>query len=294
MKRPRFVRHILPVIAGGSLIFAVWSIAAADRDRPLGRSGGGTAVEPLRRRHRGLGPRRAVERDRRGRDRAWRRGRRRACQGRRGCRPRGAVVRDRRAHPRRQSRAGPSARGGGRGGAGAARPASGAAARDRCASGDGCDQCGRRTRTRRKRPQPPAGIVAPGFRQPPAFGIGRRRCAPRRSGFARGAWRPPKPRGRQIDVLEAQRGEFEATLLEAKALAQRAAVDVARTVVRAPLAGRVLQLNIRTGEFAAAGGLQTPLALMGNVLPLHYQGRYRRGRCPAPDPGRQSDGAAAR
>jgi len=76
---------------------------------------------------------------------------------------------------------------------------------------------------------------------------------------------------RQIDVLEAQRGELEAALLETKAAAQRAAVDVARTVVRAPLAGRVLQLNIRIGEFAAAGGLQTPLALMGNVLPLHVR-----------------------
>lgn len=76
---------------------------------------------------------------------------------------------------------------------------------------------------------------------------------------------------RQVEVLEAQRAELEAARLEAAANAARARVDVERTTARAPLAGRVLQLNVRLGEFAVAGAPATPLVLMGNVAPLHVR-----------------------
>lgn len=76
---------------------------------------------------------------------------------------------------------------------------------------------------------------------------------------------------RQVEVLEAQRAELEAAKLEASASLARARVDVERATVRAPLAGRVLQMNVRLGEFAVAGAPATPLVLMGNVSPLHVR-----------------------
>jgi HlyD family secretion protein len=48
-------------------------------------------------------------------------------------------------------------------------------------------------------------------------------------------------------------------------------VELERLTVRAPVAGMVLQLNVRAGEFAPAGALSTPLVLMGTVDPLHVR-----------------------
>lgn len=60
---------------------------------------------------------------------------------------------------------------------------------------------------------------------------------------------------------------------ESAARAQMSAIEVEleRLTVRAPVAGLVLQVNVRPGEFAPAGALDTPLVLMGTVHPLHVR-----------------------
>jgi HlyD family secretion protein len=49
------------------------------------------------------------------------------------------------------------------------------------------------------------------------------------------------------------------------------ATDLERLVVRAPIAGQILRLNVRVGEFASAGPLASPLIAMGAVDPLHVR-----------------------
>ena len=65
---------------------------------------------------------------------------------------------------------------------------------------------------------------------------------------------------RRFDVEAAQ-----AALDIAKAEVQRIKVDVERRIVRAPTAGRVLQINIHKGEFANSGAVTPPLMLFGDV-----------------------------
>jgi HlyD family secretion protein len=70
----------------------------------------------------------------------------------------------------------------------------------------------------------------------------------------------------------------KARLESAQALVQQAEASVAdtetmlsRLIVRAPIAGEVLQVNIRPGEFAQAGFLNTPLLVLGNLDQLHVR-----------------------
>jgi RND family efflux transporter MFP subunit len=44
-----------------------------------------------------------------------------------------------------------------------------------------------------------------------------------------------------------------------------------RLVIRAPIEGEILQVNIRPGEFAQAGFLETPLLVLGNLDQLHVR-----------------------
>ncbi|MDO9197358.1 efflux RND transporter periplasmic adaptor subunit [Rhodoferax sp.] len=69
-----------------------------------------------------------------------------------------------------------------------------------------------------------------------------------------------------------------AKLDSAKALVQQAEAalattktTLARLVVQAPVNGEVLQINIRPGEFAQAGALNTPLLVLGNMDQLHVR-----------------------
>jgi HlyD family secretion protein len=57
----------------------------------------------------------------------------------------------------------------------------------------------------------------------------------------------------------------------AGAQARVVATDLERLVVRAPIAGQILRLNVRLGEFASAGPLADPLVAMGAVDPLHVR-----------------------
>lgn len=44
-----------------------------------------------------------------------------------------------------------------------------------------------------------------------------------------------------------------------------------RLTVKAPIDGRILEVNVRPGEFASAGALPAPLMRMGNMEPLHVR-----------------------
>lgn len=56
----------------------------------------------------------------------------------------------------------------------------------------------------------------------------------------------------------------EAALAAARAAVAQTRTELERRIVRAPAAGRVLQVNIRAGEYAATGELARPLMLMGD------------------------------
>jgi multidrug resistance efflux pump len=58
---------------------------------------------------------------------------------------------------------------------------------------------------------------------------------------------------------------------QAKAMVNSSRIEIDRRTIRAPIDGRVLQVNIRLGEFAQAGALATPLMLMGSVQPLNVR-----------------------
>lgn len=53
-------------------------------------------------------------------------------------------------------------------------------------------------------------------------------------------------------------------LAAAQALVGQIQVDIERSVVRAPAPGRILQVNVRPGEFAASGTSAKPLMLVGD------------------------------
>ena len=75
----------------------------------------------------------------------------------------------------------------------------------------------------------------------------------------------------QSIVLQASREEAAAAQAEAQAMLVRAEIDLDRTAVPAPIAGRILKINIHPGEYAQPGVLVQPLLLMGAVVPLHVR-----------------------
>jgi multidrug resistance efflux pump len=75
----------------------------------------------------------------------------------------------------------------------------------------------------------------------------------------------------QIEVLSAQRKEAEAKLGQARSTLEQARVDLDKTVVKAPIDGAILKVNVRLGEYAQAGVLSDPLMTMGSVDPLHVR-----------------------
>jgi multidrug resistance efflux pump len=58
---------------------------------------------------------------------------------------------------------------------------------------------------------------------------------------------------------------------QAGAQARVVATDLDRLIVRAPISGQVLRVNVRLGEFASAGPLAEPLIAMGAVDPMHVR-----------------------
>jgi multidrug resistance efflux pump len=62
-----------------------------------------------------------------------------------------------------------------------------------------------------------------------------------------------------------------AEVQQAQSAIDRIQADLDRLTVTAPIAGEVLQKNVRPGEFAQAGPLATPLLLLGTVNDLHVR-----------------------
>lgn len=75
----------------------------------------------------------------------------------------------------------------------------------------------------------------------------------------------------QVALSRARIASAQAQVRAAEAGRDRARVDLDRGLVRAPIAGTVLRVNLRPGEFAQAGPLDPPLLAMGTLDPLHVR-----------------------
>ena len=63
----------------------------------------------------------------------------------------------------------------------------------------------------------------------------------------------------------------KADVARAEAEVKLTGVEIDRLMVRAPVAGEILQINVRPGEFAQSGVLAQPLLLLGNLDRLHVR-----------------------
>ena len=82
--------------------------------------------------------------------------------------------------------------------------------------------------------------------------------------------------GASISKVEMENRRYDvaikqAALTAAKAQVERLKIELDRHTVRAPVAGRVLQINTRVGEFALSGMLNPPLMLFGNDSRLYLR-----------------------
>jgi multidrug resistance efflux pump len=75
----------------------------------------------------------------------------------------------------------------------------------------------------------------------------------------------------EIAAAVASVAEAESMVAAARAEVDAARVEVDRRVIKAPISGKVLQVNVRPGEFAQAGALSTPLMIVGSLTPLHVR-----------------------
>lgn len=66
-------------------------------------------------------------------------------------------------------------------------------------------------------------------------------------------------------------GIKQAELASATAQIKQIKIEIDRHTVKAPVTGRILQMNIRLGEFAESGALSPPLILLGNDSPLYLR-----------------------
>lgn len=73
-----------------------------------------------------------------------------------------------------------------------------------------------------------------------------------------GAWKP------ELEIARAE-------LAQAQSQIKATQIEIERHTVRAPVAGEILQNNVRLGQFAPTGALATPLMLLGNVSRLHVR-----------------------
>lgn len=73
------------------------------------------------------------------------------------------------------------------------------------------------------------------------------------------------------DGARARLAEARAAVALAEAQVNQTRVNISRMVVTAPVAGEVLQSDVRPGQYAPSGPLAKPLMLLGNVEPLHVR-----------------------
>lgn len=81
-----------------------------------------------------------------------------------------------------------------------------------------------------------------------------------------------------VEIAEAdvQTADADVAAAEASVVAARAALDAVntdlqRSTITAPIAGRVLQVRIRPGEYATAGPTPSPWLVLGDVSVLHVR-----------------------
>lgn len=74
-----------------------------------------------------------------------------------------------------------------------------------------------------------------------------------------------------VQTAESRVGEAQAAITAAMAQIGETEMDLARSVVTAPMDGEVLQLKVRAGEFAPAGQTSMPLLVLGQLQPLHVR-----------------------
>jgi HlyD family secretion protein len=72
-------------------------------------------------------------------------------------------------------------------------------------------------------------------------------------------------------IAKARLESARAQVLQTEAELAGTQTTLDRLVVRAPVSGEVLQVNIRPGEFAPAGGGVAPLLVLGNLDQLHIR-----------------------
>lgn len=72
-------------------------------------------------------------------------------------------------------------------------------------------------------------------------------------------------------IARAASDSAKAAVQQAEAGVALAKTTLARLIVRAPIDGKVLQVNIRPGEFAQSGALVTPLLVIGQLDALHVR-----------------------
>ena len=88
-----------------------------------------------------------------------------------------------------------------------------------------------------------------------------------------------------VRLAEAHLRTARADVLAAQAEVAETQTAIDRETIRAPVSGRILQINVRPGEYAATGVLPTPLIVLGGTQPLHVrididesdQWRFREG-----------------
>ena len=74
-----------------------------------------------------------------------------------------------------------------------------------------------------------------------------------------------------VQTAKAKLSEAEAEVATARAQIAMVKTELQRSVVTSPIAGEVLQVKIRTGEFAVAGATATPMILVGRAKPLYLR-----------------------
>jgi len=72
-------------------------------------------------------------------------------------------------------------------------------------------------------------------------------------------------------IARARLDSAKAQVLQAESQLTASQITLDRLIVRAPMDGEILQVNIRPGEFAMAGPVSTPLLVMGNLDQLHVR-----------------------
>lgn len=78
-------------------------------------------------------------------------------------------------------------------------------------------------------------------------------------------------RDNALRISKAELDSAYALVQQTQASLKATETTLSRLVVRAPVAGQVLQVNIRPGEFASADFATTPLLMLGNLEQVHVR-----------------------